>query len=63
MSTAKQAVEELLQDLPDDCTLEEIVDHIGVLAKVLEGEQALAAGEKVSLGEAWEQLRHWLAPG
>jgi hypothetical protein len=37
MSSAKQAVEQLLQKLPDDCSLEDVQYHLYVLEKVRNG--------------------------
>ncbi len=43
---AKQAVRELLDKLPDDCTLEEVSYHLYVLQRTSQG---LADGESGSL--------------
>jgi hypothetical protein len=37
MSSAQQAVEQLLQKLPDDCSLEDVQYHLYVLEKVRNG--------------------------
>jgi hypothetical protein len=40
MAAAKQAVIELLNTLPDDCTLEEIQYHLHVITKVTKSQDA-----------------------
>ncbi len=40
MSSAKQEVESLLSNLPDDCSLEDIQYHLYVIEKVRNGLEA-----------------------
>ena len=56
MSSAKQYVEQLLQRLPDDCTIEDIQYQLYVLEKVHGGLAAVERGEGVGQEEAEKQL-------
>jgi len=49
--TAKQEVREMLQELPDDATLEDIQYHIYVKQKVALGLDDVRAGRVVSQAE------------
>ncbi len=46
MHTAKQDVEHLLHQLPDDSTLEDIQYHLYVLDKIKRGQRAIADGKQ-----------------
>lgn len=59
-ATAKQEVEQLLQQLPDDATLEDIQYHVYVLEKIKRGRADVAAGNGRSTAEARERLGRWL---
>jgi len=56
MATAKDEVEQLLQRLPEDSTLEDIQYHIYVLEKIKRGRVDIAAGRRYSEAEARERL-------
>ncbi len=60
MSTAKEEVESLLNNLPDDCSLEDIQYHLYVLEKVRHGLEAADAQGTVRQEEAEGQLSKWL---
>ena len=58
---AKTTVRELLERLPDDCTLEDILYHLYVLQAVEAGLADAEAGRTVSHEEVKERLRRrWL---
>ena len=59
-ATAKQDVEQLLQQLPDDATLEDIQYHVYVLEKIRHGRADIAAGRRYTTDEARERLVRWL---
>lgn len=59
-ATAKQEVEQLLEQLPDDSTLEDIQYHLYVLEKIKRGRADIAAGRKYSHDEARQRLGKWL---
>lgn len=54
---AKQVVRELLDRLPDDCSLEEVLYHLYVVRAVQEGLADANAGHVISHEEVAEALR------
>ena len=60
MQTAKQEVRELLQELPDDATLEDIQYHIYVKQKIAQGLADVRAGRIVSQEEIEKRFARWL---
>ena len=58
--TAKQEVQELLQGLPDDATLEDIQYHIYVKQKIAQGLADVRAGRVVSQEEVEKRFARWL---
>lgn len=59
MKTAKQEVQELLEQLPDDASLEALVLEIQNRASIKRGFDELRRGEGISHEEVKEQLRAW----
>lgn len=57
---AKQEVEQLLAQLPDDATLEDIQYHLYVLEKIRRGRADVAAGHSYTREQARERLSRWL---
>lgn len=55
--TTKQAVRELLDKLPDDCTLDEIQYRLYLLQTVERGRQELADGKKLRHEDVMRELR------
>ena len=45
MSTMKEAVISLLKKLPEDSSLEDIMEHLYVKQKILKGQKQLEAGQ------------------
>lgn len=60
VATAKQEVEKLLQQLPEDATLEDIQYHLYVLEKIKRGRADIAQGNSYSTEQARERLGRWL---
>lgn len=60
MQTAKQEVAELLHQLPDDCTLEDIQHHLYALEKQRKGRDDIATGRGYVNIEAKQRLDRWL---
>ena len=59
---AKQTVRELLDRLPDDCTLDDVLYHLYVLQAVARGRADVQQGRTLSHEEVAQQLRKkWLA--
>ena len=61
MQTAKQEVQELLDELPDDATLEDIQYHLYVKQKIAQGLADVAAGRILSQDEIELRFAKWLA--
>ena len=55
--TAKETVRALLERLPDDCSLDDVLYHLYVANAVEAGRQEVAVGEVVSQAEVEEELR------
>jgi hypothetical protein len=58
MSAKEQALE-VIKNLPDDVTFDDIEYHIYVQNKVEKAREAVARGEIVSHEEAVERLKKW----
>lgn len=58
--TAKQEVAQLLTQLPDDATLEDIQYHVYVLEKIQRGRADTDAGRSFTTEQARERLGKWL---
>ena len=56
MSTAKQEVELLLKNLPDDCTLEDVQYHLYVIEKVQRGLEVADRQGAISQKDVEERL-------
>lgn len=61
MQTAKQEVETMLHNLPEDTTYEDIQYHLYVLEKIKRGRDDIANGRNYSHKEAKERLSRWLS--
>lgn len=58
---AKETVRELLDRLPDDCSLEDILYHLYVVQAIERGSADADAGRTISHEEVQERLRKkWL---
>ena len=60
MDTAKEQVQQILQMLPEDASLEDIQYHIYVRQKIQEGLADDEAGRVVSHAEVQRRLAKWL---
>ena len=60
LQTAKQKVQEFLQELPEDATLEDIQYHIYVKQKIAQGLADVHAGRLVSQEEIEKRFARWL---
>ncbi len=58
--TTKEAVLRTIQQLPDDATLDEILDGILLRLKVERGRAQLAAGQGIPHEQVKERLARWL---
>jgi predicted transcriptional regulator len=59
-STIKQSVIEMIERLPDDTSVEDIMAELYFRQKVDEGLQQLDAGEGIEHDEARRRLSKWL---
>jgi predicted transcriptional regulator len=60
VQTAKEEVQRLLEDLPDDATLEDIQYHIYVKQKIAQGLADVRAGRVLSQEEVEKRFARWL---
>ena len=60
MHTAKQEVSELLNRLPDDCTLEDVQYHLYVLQKIERGLKDVEEGRIYTQEEVEKKMSKWL---
>ena len=58
--TPKQEAAEVLRNLPDDSTLEDIQYHLYVLEKIRKGREDIAEGRAYTQVEAKLRLSRWL---
>jgi predicted transcriptional regulator len=62
MSAAKEEVQNLLKNLPDDATLDDIHYHLYVLEKIKRGQKNIADGRVYTTEQAKARLNQWLKP-
>lgn len=60
MPTAKDEVRELLDQLPDESSLDDIQYHIYVHQKIRKGLSAAEQGEVISQDEVEKRMSRWL---
>lgn len=60
MKTAKEEVRDLLEQLPESASLEDIQYHIYVRQKVRKGLTAEAEGRVISQAEVEQRMTRWL---
>lgn len=61
MKSLKQNVENMIRNLPDDITAEDIQYHLYVLDKIQKGQQNIRDGKGISHEEAKARLSKWIA--
>jgi hypothetical protein len=59
-SMQKQAIQQMLDELPDEVDVDQLLDRIILLEKIEEAERRLSAGEGVSHDEAKQRFEKWL---
>ena len=60
MSTAKEEVRRMLDEIPDDVSFEDIQYHIYVSQKIEHGLRDIAEGRLLSQGEVEQRMSKWL---
>ena len=61
MLAAKQEVQEMIQNLPDNCTYEDIQYHLYVVEKIKNGINRAENGEVSSHQDARQRMAKWLS--
>lgn len=62
MSNPKQAVLDLIRDLPEDASLEDIQYHLYVLQRVEKGLQEIDQGKLIPEDEMEKRFAKWIVP-
>lgn len=60
MATIKDSIMSMLKDMPENATLEDIMETLYVKQKILKGQKQLEAGQFYTHEEAKEILKEWL---
>lgn len=60
MSKLKDSVISMVKSLPEDTTIEDIMEHLYVQQKILKGQKQLRDGHSYTHEEAKELLEKWL---
>lgn len=60
MLTTKESVISLVKKLPENSTLEDIMEHLYVKQKILKGQKQLETGQFYTHEEAKEIMEEWL---
>ena len=61
MVAVKQEAQEIIQNLPDNCTYEDIQYHLYVVEKIKNGIRRAENGEVASHQNAKQRLAKWLS--
>jgi predicted transcriptional regulator len=60
MATIKETVISMLKDMPENVSLEDIMEHLYVKQKILKGQKQLESGQFYTHEEAKEIMSKWL---
>jgi hypothetical protein len=60
MSETKEKIKSLLNQLPDDCSIEDVQYHLYVIEKVKNGLESAATQGTISQEDAEKRLNKWL---
>ncbi len=60
MSNIKETVISLINKLPEDSSLEDIMEHLYVKQKILKGQKQMMTGQFYTHEEAKEIMTEWL---
>jgi len=61
MIAAKQEAQEMIQNLPDNCTYEDIRYHLYVIEKIKNGLNCAKNGEVSSHQDAKQRMAKWIS--
>jgi predicted transcriptional regulator len=59
MATEKENILQMIKELPDDSTLEDIMYHLYAREKIIRGLEDADEGRKISNEEAKEVIEEW----
>jgi hypothetical protein len=60
MATIKDSIMSMLKDMPENATLEDIMETLYVKQKILKGQKQLETGQFYTHDKAKEILKEWL---
>ncbi|OHB98566.1 MAG: hypothetical protein A2Z58_05770 [Planctomycetes bacterium RIFCSPHIGHO2_12_42_15] len=60
MSTIKESVISIVKEMPENATLEDIMESLYVKQKIIKGQSQLESGQFYTHEEAKEILKEWL---
>lgn len=60
MSTIKESVMSMVKEMPENATLEDIMESLYVKQKILKGQKQLETGQFYTHEEAKEIMKEWL---
>lgn len=60
MSTIKESVISIVKNMPENSTLEDIMESLYVKQKILKGQKQLESGQFYTHEEAKEIMKEWL---
>lgn len=60
MSAIKESVISIVKDMPENSTLEDIMESLYVKQKILKGQKQLESGQFYTHEEAKEIMKEWL---
>lgn len=58
--TVKEEILELMEQLPEDATIEDAIERLIILYKIQQGLEQLDKGEGIHQEEARKRIRQWL---
>ena len=58
--TVREKVIQVMQDLPDDASVEDVMERLLLLAKIERGIQQADSGQTITHTEAKERMAKWL---
>ena len=61
MSRVKAEIKNLLENLPDDCTIEDVQYHLYVMEKIQKGIDRAEKEDSIPHEEAKKRLKRWLS--
>ena len=60
MRTVKKETIKLIQRLPDECSMDDIIETLWIRKKIMKGQEQIKAGKGISHEEAKKRLKKWL---